>query len=90
MNYSLLIIGDSKVNGDGGEVDGDGGDGSGGTSPSWQGAGIETSVPQNSSAAAAELRNCFWKIADSSRVFRLEALYRRRGVVRGLPGHPHT
>jgi hypothetical protein len=34
-------------------------DGSGGTSPSWQGAGIETSVPQNSSAAAAELRNSF-------------------------------
>jgi hypothetical protein len=27
MNYSLLIIGDSKVDGDGGEVDGDGGDG---------------------------------------------------------------
>jgi hypothetical protein len=26
MNYSLLIIGDSKVDGDGGEVDGDGGD----------------------------------------------------------------
>jgi hypothetical protein len=29
MNYSLLIIGDSKVDGDGGEVDGDGGDGDG-------------------------------------------------------------
>jgi hypothetical protein len=40
------------------------GDGSGGTSPSWQGAGIETSVPQNSSAAVAELWNSFWKIAD--------------------------
>jgi hypothetical protein len=26
---SLLIIGDSKVDGDGGEVDGDGGDGDG-------------------------------------------------------------
>jgi hypothetical protein len=38
MNYSLLIIEDSKVDGDGGEVDGDSGDGdgdgSGGTSPS--------------------------------------------------------
>jgi hypothetical protein len=45
------------------------GDGSEGTSPSRQGAGIETSVPRNSSAAAAELRNSFWKIADSSRVF---------------------
>jgi hypothetical protein len=29
MNYSLLIIGDSKVDRDGGEVDGDGGDGDG-------------------------------------------------------------
>jgi hypothetical protein len=28
-NYSLLIIGDSKVDEDGGEVDGDGGDGDG-------------------------------------------------------------
>jgi hypothetical protein len=56
MNYSLLIIGDSKVDGDGGEVDGDG---SGGTSPSRQGAGTETSVPQNSSTAVAELRNYF-------------------------------
>jgi hypothetical protein len=25
---------------------------------------------------AAELRNCFWKIADSFRVFRPEASYR--------------
>jgi hypothetical protein len=29
MNYSLLIIGDSKVDKDGGEVDGDDGDGDG-------------------------------------------------------------
>jgi hypothetical protein len=29
MNYSLLIIGDSKVDGDGGEVNGDGEDGDG-------------------------------------------------------------
>ena len=29
MNYSLLIIGDSKVDGDGSKVDGDGGDGDG-------------------------------------------------------------
>jgi hypothetical protein len=28
-NYSLLIIGDSNVGGDGGEVDGDGGGGDG-------------------------------------------------------------
>jgi hypothetical protein len=66
------------------------GDGSGGTSPSRQGAGTETSVPQNSSTAAAELQNCFWKIADSPRIFRPEVSYRRRGVVRGLAGRPDT
>jgi hypothetical protein len=31
--------------------------------------------------AAAELRDFFWKIADSFRVFHWEALYRRRGGV---------
>jgi hypothetical protein len=46
------------------------GDDSGGTSPSRQGAGTETYVPRNSSMAAAELRNCSGKNADSSRVFR--------------------
>jgi hypothetical protein len=89
VNYSLLIIGDSKVDGDGVrsmetaetamETDGDG---SGGTSPSRQGAGTETSVPQNSSTAAAELRNCFWKIADSLRVF-VPRLYIGEGVSSG-------
>jgi hypothetical protein len=51
-NYSLLIIGDINVGGDGSEVDGDGiggdgvdGDGSRGTSLSWQGAETETSIP---------------------------------------------
>jgi hypothetical protein len=66
------------------------GDCSGGTSPSRQVAGIETSVPRNLSSTAAALRNCFGKNADSPRVFRPEALYRRRGVVRGLPGRPHN
>jgi hypothetical protein len=40
--------------------------------------------------AAAELRNCSENFANSPRVFRPEALYRRRGVVRGLSGAPHT
>jgi hypothetical protein len=66
------------------------GDGSGGTSPSWLGVGTETSVPQNLASTAAVLRNCSGNFADSFRVFRPEALYRRRGVVRGLPGAPHT
>jgi hypothetical protein len=65
------------------------GDGSGDTSPSREGAGIETSLPRNSSAAAAELRNCSGKNADCFRVFRWEALYRRRGVVRRRPGWSH-
>jgi hypothetical protein len=45
-------------------------DGSGGTSPSGQGAGTKTSVPRNSSVAAVELRNYSGKNADCFRVFR--------------------
>jgi hypothetical protein len=66
------------------------GDGSGGTPPSWQGARTETSVPRNSSAAAAELWNCSRNLADPPRVFCPEASYRRRGVVRSGPRPPHT
>jgi hypothetical protein len=40
------------------------GDGSGGTSPSRQGAGTETSVPQNLSLTVAKLRNCSGNFAD--------------------------
>jgi hypothetical protein len=65
-------------------------DGFGATSLFRQGAETETSVLQNSSATAAELRSCSRNFADSPRVFHPEALYRRRDVVRGLPGHPHT
>jgi hypothetical protein len=89
-------MGDSNVDGDGGEVDGDGGggdgvdgDGSGGTSPSWQGAGTETSVPRITSVAVAELRDFFWKIAEPFWVFTSEGTYRRKGGVRGGPGPPH-
>jgi hypothetical protein len=38
----------------------------------------------------AEMRNSSGNFVDSSRVFRPKASYRRRGVVRALPGHPHT
>jgi hypothetical protein len=65
------------------------GDGSGGTSPSQQGARIETSVPRNLSVAVAELQDFFSKNTDRFRVFRQMALYRRRGGVRGGPGPPH-
>jgi hypothetical protein len=51
------------------------GDGSGGTSPSRQGDGTETYVPQNSSSVV-ELWNSFWKFADCFRVFCPEAFYR--------------
>jgi hypothetical protein len=64
-------MGDNNVDGDGGEVDGDGGggdgvdgDGSAGTSLSWQGVEIETSIPRNSSVVAAELQNSFSKNTD--------------------------
>jgi hypothetical protein len=40
------------------------GDGSGGTFPSRQGAGIETSVLRNLSSTAAEMQNCSGKNAD--------------------------
>jgi hypothetical protein len=89
-NYTLLIMGDSNVDGDGGEFDGDDGggdgvdgDGSVGISPSWQGAGTETSVPRNWCSTAAALRNFTRKNADFFRIFGTEALYRRRGDVRG-------
>jgi hypothetical protein len=66
------------------------GDGSEGTSPSRQGAGTETSVPQNLSSTTAELRNSSGNFADYFRVFRPEASYRRRGVVRRRPGWSHN
>jgi hypothetical protein len=52
------------------------GDGSGGTSPSRQGARIETSIPQNLASTAAALQNYSRNFADSPRVFHPEALYR--------------
>jgi hypothetical protein len=66
------------------------GDGFRGTSLSRQGAGTETSVPRNLSSTAAELRNYSGKNVDSFRVFRPEASYRRRGVVRSGPRPSHT
>jgi hypothetical protein len=65
------------------------GDCSGGTSPSQQGAGTETSIPRNSSVAAAELQNCSGKNADCFRVFCQEASYRQRGIVRRWPRRAH-
>jgi hypothetical protein len=37
----------------------------------------------------AELRNSSRNFANSFRVFRREASYRRRGIVRSGPGGPH-
>jgi hypothetical protein len=66
------------------------GDGSGGTSPSRQGAKIETSVPRNLSSTAAALQNYSRKNADCFRVFHPEASYRQKGGVRGGPGRLTT
>ena len=79
-------MGVSNGNEDGSGVDGDG---SGGNSPSRQGAGTETSVPRILSAMAAELRNFSWMEADSSRVFASGGIYRRKGEVGGRLGGPH-
>jgi hypothetical protein len=69
--YSLLIIGDSKLMEMAVrlietaetvmETDGDG---SGGTFLSRQGAGTETSIPRNLSSMVAALRNCSGKNTD--------------------------
>jgi hypothetical protein len=79
-------MGVSNGDEDGGGVNADG---IGGNSPSRQGAGTETSVPQNWSSMAAALRNFSWIDADSLRVFTSEAIYRRKGDVRGHPRGPH-
>jgi hypothetical protein len=98
MNYSLLIIEDSKVDGDGSKVDGGGRDGD---RARWRWLRGHFPVPAGcwnrdfcplkfvfDDGGAAEL---FWKFfADSLRVFYPEASYRQRGIVRGLPGAPHT
>jgi hypothetical protein len=39
--------------------------------------------------AAAELQDCFSKITDCFGVFRPEAFYRRKGIIRGGPGWSH-
>ena len=65
------------------------GDGSGGTSPSRQGAGTETSVPRNLSAMAAALRMFLSNMAYPLRVVTSGAIYRRKGGVGGLPWAPH-
>jgi hypothetical protein len=74
-----------------GDKDGDGvdEDGSGGNSPSRQGARIETSVPRKSSSMAVSLQNFLWIDADSFRVFAMETIYRRKGEVGGSPRGPH-
>jgi hypothetical protein len=73
------------------DEDGDGvdGDGSVGNSPSRQGAGIETFVSRNSSSMTAALRNFSRMEAWLFRVFPSEAIYERKGDVRGHPRGPH-
>jgi hypothetical protein len=74
-----------------GDIDGGGvnGDGSGGNSPSRQGARTETSFPRTSSATAAVLQNFIWENVDFSRVFASKAIYRRKGDARVWTRGPH-
>ena len=59
-----------EVSNDDEDVDGVDEDGSGGNSPSRQGAGTETSVPRILFATATGLRNFSWAEADYSVSFR--------------------
>jgi hypothetical protein len=77
---------DSNGDGDGGGVDGDG---SGGNSPSRQGAGTETSVPQNWSSMVTALQNFLSTEPGPLRVFTSEGTYRRKGDVRRWTMAPH-
>jgi hypothetical protein len=79
-------MGDSNGDGDGGGVDGDS---SRGNSPSRQGAGTETYVPQNWSSMAAALRNISWMETGLFRVFTSERIYRQKGDVRWWTRGPH-
>jgi hypothetical protein len=72
-----------------GRISGVDGDGSGGNSPSRQGAGIKTSVPQNWSSMAVALQNFSWMETGLFRVFASERIYRRKGDVRGWTRGPH-
>jgi hypothetical protein len=85
-NYSILIMGDINVDGDGGGVDGDG---SGGISPSQQSAGTETSVPQNWSSMAAALRNFSWMDVVYLGFSPWKEYIGRRAMLEGGPG-AHT
>ena len=63
---------------------------SGGDSPLRQGAGKSFwTLPIFGSTAAAD-RDVFWKSDRVLRFFSSGGTYRRRGVVRGQPGAPHT
>ena len=79
-------MGVSNGDEDGGGVDGDG---SGGNSPSQQGAGTEISVPRNLSSMAAELRNFSWMEAWVIRVFPRNGINRLKGDVGGCLWAPH-
>ena len=65
-NYSLLIMGGSNGDDGGGGVDGDG---SGGNSPSRQGAKIETSVPRIKVSGGGGALELSWWNRLSSREF---------------------
>jgi hypothetical protein len=63
---------------------------SGGDSPLWQGAEKSFwTLPIFGSMAAAD-RDVFWKIDQALRFFPSGGLYRRRGIIRSGPRHPHT
>jgi hypothetical protein len=74
-------MGVSNGDGDGGGVDGDL---SGGTSPSRQDAGTETSVPRNLSSRWRRLRNFSGELGEVARVFPVVRINRRKVVNNGV------
>ena len=97
MNYSLLIIGDSKVDGDGGEVDGDGGDGKGdrwrwlrGHFPVPAGCRNRDFCPPKLVLDGGGGRSRSLRNPSGVRVFSAGAIYGPKGSSRRSPRPPHV
>ena len=86
-NYSLLIMGDSSGDEDGGGVDGDG---FRGKFPVPAACRNRDFCPPNLTSRWRRLRNFSRIVAYSSRVFATESLSRRKGSLGGVLVGPHN
>ena len=85
-NYSLLIIGDSSSDEDGGDVDGDA---FRGQFPVPAACRSRDFCPPNLASRWRRLRNFSRPVAYFFRVFATESLSRRKGSLGGVLGDPH-